>query len=120
MDSLAKSNLADSIPPPLVGLVKVSPVYRFGMIVARAYPTFGGYARIVRLFSVRLFTTLHRGLSPPHVRGGFSVLVIDATRLRKTRGGLNKIGTPKINWPFYFNNNSGVSNSINISLTLDA
>jgi hypothetical protein len=69
MDSLAKSNLAHSIPPPLVGLVKVSPLYRFGMIVARAYPTFGGYAMVVRLFSVRLFTTLDRGLSPPHVRG---------------------------------------------------
>ena len=69
MDSLAKSNLAHSIPPPLVGLAKVSPVYRFGMGFARAYPTFGGYAMVVRLFSVRLFTTLDRGSSPPHVRG---------------------------------------------------
>ncbi len=64
MDTLAKSNLAHSIPPPLVGLAKVSPPYRFGMIVARAYPTFGGYAMVVRLF-----TTLHRGSSPPHVWG---------------------------------------------------
>jgi hypothetical protein len=64
MDTLAKSNLTISMPPPLVGLVKVSPLYRFGMGFARGYPTFGGYTRVVRLF-----TTLHRGLSPPHIRG---------------------------------------------------
>ncbi len=43
MDTLAKSNLADSISPPLVGLVKVSSLYRFGMGFARGYPTVGGY-----------------------------------------------------------------------------
>ena len=108
MDTLAKSNLTISMPPPLVGLVKVSPPYRFGMGFARGYPTFGGYARVVRLFSVRLFTTLHRGLSPPHIRGVCSLSPNRGVFLfslqwgvepPKRGGGPKTISTIICNWP---------------------
>lgn len=114
MDTLAKSNLAGIVSPPLGGLVKVSPSEPIGIRFAMVLPTNGGVDSIaayaIHLFSVRLFTPPHEGISLPYSRGviyrsthkgGFSVFHIDATRLQKTPGGPNKIGTQKTNWPFF-------------------
>jgi hypothetical protein len=70
MDSLAKSNLAHSIPPPLVGLVKVSPFYRFGMIVAQSLPHVWGGMLWLYDCSVYDCSPLHIGGYPLPAFGG--------------------------------------------------
>lgn len=65
MDTLAKSNLAGLYPPRYRGLVKVSPLDCLAHGLLWRSPPMGESntlaASSVRLFSVRLFTTLLGG-----------------------------------------------------------